>query len=236
MVGSAASINPGNSPGTMTFASDVTCGGCTINIEIGGATAGVNFDFIDIRASTFSFGVGSNILFSFIDSFVPADGDLFEFLGGDTVLGFSSIGFSVAGLGGGYDFAIQQDTSGLGLLVTSLTGSPVSEPNALAVLCLGLAGIGFNRRNRLSSTQTQFHYSNPASAGFFVFGRQSAVGRKATIEMVRFPAAGDGVRLPSAQPFPKHRQLRCQDTEPCFQVWYDRATTGRPGGSSFAGR
>lgn len=72
-----ASIDPGNSPGTLHVGGDLLCDFCTLNIEVGGRESG-QFDVLDIAGAATLSGVTLHL--SFIDGFLPVFGDGFTFL------------------------------------------------------------------------------------------------------------------------------------------------------------
>lgn len=154
-VRAGASINPGNSPGTMVINSDFLCDACLIEIEIGGRNDG-QFDFLDIAGDA-TFLAGSQILFSFIDGFAPLEIDLFEFLEADgSIFGLNEIEFLTAGLADGFVFdvgGILGKTGGSALALDAGNNSEpaptaVPEPAAAGLFGFGLLGLGWLRRRR----------------------------------------------------------------------------------------
>jgi hypothetical protein len=139
-IGSGASVNPGNSPGTMTINGDFSSGG-TLVFEIAGLGAGL-YDVLNINGNAL-FG-GGNIQFDFINGFNAAAGNYWDFLFADTISGWDSLGFSFNGLGAGLGWGFSRlGNGGERLWIASNTVSPVPEPETYAMLLAGLALLGF---------------------------------------------------------------------------------------------
>lgn len=137
-----ASINPGNSPGTMNIFSDFMCVSCTHNFEFGAG----GFDVLNISGSA-SF---TNAIFSFnfLDDFIPTDNELFSFLNTAGTSIFNNISYTVTGLAAGYIFNPTFDGSGAFGIVS--LNSSVPEPSSLILLSLSLFGLRFYRRKKRS--------------------------------------------------------------------------------------
>ena len=131
-----ALVAAGNSPGSIGFLGNVTSSGI-FEIEIGGSDIGL-YDVIDVQGDL-DF-LGGEIIFQFIDGFVPSIGDMFDFLHvGGVVSGFDLLEFSYLGLPVGFGFDIVVDGSDLSLLaIDEPTATPVPEPGGLALLLSGL--------------------------------------------------------------------------------------------------
>ena len=136
-IGSDASVNPGNSPGTLTFNGAFHSSGDFV-FEIAGTAAG-QYDVLAINgAADFT---GGNVEFDFIDGFHASVGDHWDFLLANNVTGWDSLSFSsnVSGLG----TSITQDSLGAHLSITS-----VPEPETYAMFMAGLGLMGFIARRR----------------------------------------------------------------------------------------
>jgi hypothetical protein len=136
-IGSDASVNPGNSPGTLTFNDAFHSSGDFV-FEIAGTAAG-QYDVLAINgAANFT---GGNVEFDFIDGFHASVGDHWDFLLANNVTGWDSLSFSsnVSGLG----TSITQDSLGAHLSITS-----VPEPETYAMFMAGLGVMGFIARRR----------------------------------------------------------------------------------------
>ncbi|MCF2948894.1 autotransporter-associated beta strand repeat-containing protein [Paraglaciecola aquimarina] len=162
IVGENASINPGNSPGTLILTGDLDLNG-TLTTEIYSASVHDMLFVEGILALTDT----SNFDFMFDNNYQVSDGDSFKFLNAfnfdfGTALNFDDWfdmdAFSVDGLAAGIDWSITyfdgsglQESSYMSLLLSDnrSTGSTgVSAPGTLVILALGLLGI--LRRKHLS--------------------------------------------------------------------------------------
>jgi hypothetical protein len=83
-------LTPGNSAAAVQFGGDVVLGpDATLQIEIGGTTAGSQYDQINVAGEL---SLGGALEISLINGFVPTAGQTFDFiLGSDVVGAFSSI-------------------------------------------------------------------------------------------------------------------------------------------------
>lgn len=162
-----ASVNPGNSPGTLSIEGDgLDCFACSINIEVAGLGVG-EFDLLDIEGLARFFPVvgapNPSIEIAFIDGFAPQSGDMFNFLtAGGGISGFDLLDFSIVGLPDGleFDVSLTPDGSALNFLAFTTIGSgdggdnklppvaSVSEPATGGLLGLGLAALGWLRRRK----------------------------------------------------------------------------------------
>ena len=155
----SGSLNPGNSPGVLTFNNNLTLAG-TANFEINGATRGTEHDAINV-GGTVTYGGVLNLIFG--SSFLTGGENfaLFNGLNGtDAPLdagSFTQIELQGAytasltnnsgvwtGTSGGYDFTFTQDTG----ILSVLAGAAIPEPSTYAMLAgaLGLAYAALRRR------------------------------------------------------------------------------------------
>lgn len=136
IIGSEASVNPGNSPGTLTINGDFFSSGNLI-FEIAGPGL---YDVLDINGDAFF--TGGIIEFSFVN-FNASVGDYWDFLFADSITGWESLDFAFNGLGKGLAGSFSNiDNGGERLLITR-TSSPVSEPETYAIFMGGLGLMGF---------------------------------------------------------------------------------------------
>ncbi len=144
VVNTGGTVGPGTSPGKLTTEDDFTQGpGGTLAIEIDSLSL---FDILAIR--------GAADLDGTLDLQVDAgyaasaqDGDTFTII---EWVSFSGAFATVSGLnfGIGKFFTLDYGTSGPTLTVGSETVVAASDPGSIALLGLGLAGIGYARRKR----------------------------------------------------------------------------------------
>jgi len=149
--GPGATIQMGNSPGTLHFGSDFFCNSCVLEVEVGGLGAG-QFDILDVAGQA-TFAGGSLINFSFIDSFLPGNGDSFEFLAAYSIEGLDQITFSFTGLAAGFDFQVNTAGGSLSFLARS-DGAPPSQvpaPGTAVLMALGLGPLMFALARRRTS-------------------------------------------------------------------------------------
>jgi autotransporter-associated beta strand protein len=82
-------MRPGNSPASVTFANNVTFARGALNVEIGGATIGTQYDHVNV---TGDLSLGGTLNVSLINSFTPAVGQTFDLLDWGTLVGsFSAV-------------------------------------------------------------------------------------------------------------------------------------------------
>lgn len=154
-----ASIDPGNSPGTLHVGGDLLCVGCDLNIEIGGTSSGL-FDVLEIAGAATLTAI--NLHLSFIDGFLPVAGDGFSFLtaaGGFTDFAtlrifdvLSTVTVEGQGLAPDFAYGFIFTDGVLGLVAESdgHTVDPVPLPPALWML-LGACTVLASRYRRWSS-------------------------------------------------------------------------------------
>lgn len=148
-IGSGASINPGNTPGTMTINGDFTSGG-TLTFEIAGLGSGL-YDMLDINGNA-DF-TGGRIRFDFIDGFHATAGNYWDFFSSDTISGWDNLGFTFNGLGAGLGWDIAHLDSGVERLwIFSNPVASVPEPETYAMLIVGLGLIGLAMHRKTERT------------------------------------------------------------------------------------
>jgi len=130
-------VAPGLSIGTLDVSGDLMLDG-TLEIEVGGPSLGQS-DLVRILGAA-TLGSGE-ILLSFVDDYVPSEGDSFSFLEAASLLGFDSAALRFSGLPSGYAFSLEID--GSSLLATT---TAVPEPSVATLVALGLLGLGVVRR------------------------------------------------------------------------------------------
>lgn len=90
-IGAQASLNPGNSPGTLNITGNLDISGI-LNIQVAGLTSGL-FDVLNVSGKT-TFLAGSKVLFDFIDGYQPTDDFNISFLNSNDVdFSLASFGF-----------------------------------------------------------------------------------------------------------------------------------------------
>lgn len=147
-------IAPGMSPGILNIDGDLEVLDGLFEIEIAGTGAGM-FDQLNITGDLIA-SMGFNIEISFLDSFIPQEGDIFNFL---NIAGDSSIfdtpsliNFSVNG-GGLFGNNAALDFAGGNLsLVTDTSVAPVPLPAGFPMLVAGLVGLGWIGKRRKTAT------------------------------------------------------------------------------------
>ena len=146
------SLNPGNSPGVLTFNNDLTLAGTT-NLELNSATRGTGYDGVNV-GGTLTYGGVLNFLFG---STFLAGGEnfrVFTGLDGSSLPLLNSPSFTSIVLGGSYTASLTNNSgvwtgssNGVDFTFTESTGtlsvlaSAVPEPSTYAMLA-GLAMLG----------------------------------------------------------------------------------------------
>ena len=145
-------INPADSKGKLSINGDLIINDGLLNLEIGGLEPGM-FDFLDVSGDASIFG--GNINFSFIDGYLPQEGDLFEFLLADNISGFENFSYGITGLPTGFDFDLTATNGGVGLFTTA-AASAVPIPPSVWLFGSGLVGlISIARRKNRIGRQIQ---------------------------------------------------------------------------------
>jgi len=150
----AGTINPGNSPGTLTFDSNYTQSSAAgLTMEIAGLTSGTEHDVLVINGDA---SLAGDITFRFIDDFAPTMGQTFDLIevrdpdtGGSGVVTGMFDTFTVENLEPGFLFDTQFN-SGVFTLTALNDGQFIPEPSSAVIL--GLMGLVAFRRSRSSST------------------------------------------------------------------------------------
>lgn len=142
-------IAPGTSPGVMTIDGNLDIISGLLQIEIAGTDFG-SFDQLFVSGDLIA-PDGLEIEVSFLDGFMPEDGDTFNFLniaGSAAVLSNPDlISLSVLGLDPGVDLAFSFGSGVLSLNASAVVGA-VPVPAALPLMLTALAGLGFMARRR----------------------------------------------------------------------------------------
>jgi len=136
-LGSGGVGDPGHSLGTLSINGDLTINDGLLNLEIGGLESGM-FDLVDVSGNASIFG--GNVNFSFINGYLPQQGDLFEFLLADNISGFENFSFGITGLHTGFDFDLTTTNGGLGLFTTAAAPA-VPIPSSFWLFGAGLVGL-----------------------------------------------------------------------------------------------
>ena len=135
-------IDPGLSPGLLTFDADValTATG-RMRIEMAGTAPGL-FDVLEITGDA---TLDGTLLLEFIDGFAPRQGDTFEFLDVGGVLSGSFANVEVRNLAPGFQFDLRPDAGGLTMVALN-DGVFVPEPATFVLLMFASGGWGLRRR------------------------------------------------------------------------------------------
>lgn len=134
-------IDPGLSPGILTFDADFEqTGTALLHIEIAGTAPGL-FDLLEITGDA---TLDGTLLLEFIDGFAPRQGDEFKFLDIGGALGGAFASVEVRNLAPGFQFDLRPDAGGLTMVALN-DGVFVPEPATLAMLFAGMLATLFRR-------------------------------------------------------------------------------------------
>lgn len=141
LLGAGATVNPGNSPGTLTVNGDFTSSG-NLKFEIAGLGAG-QFDVLKINgAATFN---GGNVAFDFLGGFNAVAGNSWDFLLANSYSGQNTLAFTFNGLSAGLEGNVSYDANGWHLNIVNVSAVP--EPAAAWYFAAGmLCLLGVMRR------------------------------------------------------------------------------------------
>jgi hypothetical protein len=165
IIGAGATMNPGNSPGTLTVNGDVTYG--NLVIEIASLSS---YDFVDVSGNV-TFVPGSVVKFVVYDVYQPANNDQFEFLTANLIQGLETLAYAITGLPAGFGYQVYSETGsgGADLYVRFYSQAQgaaageadqrilyqgrVPEPSTTALSMLGLALLVWLRRRPLRAVR-----------------------------------------------------------------------------------
>lgn len=138
------SFSPGNSPAITNFTGDYVLGSThLLTMEIGGLTAGTQFDQIRV---THTLTFGGTLDVSLINSFTPSVGQSFQLFTAGTYApsAFSTYSLPTLSEGTAWDYSLLTTTG-----VLSVTASAIPEPSTYAALAgLAALGLGILRRRK----------------------------------------------------------------------------------------
>lgn len=150
------SISPGNSPGILTIAGDVTMdSGSSLNIEIGGATEGTGYDQLKVDGTGQLVTMGGTLNVSQFGGYVPSIGEVYYIVKNDNSNGLAG---SFTGLASGDVYGtIAGQTLMIYYNADADTNNPygggndvallvVPEPAMLGLLSIGALGLMRRRR------------------------------------------------------------------------------------------
>jgi hypothetical protein len=144
-------IEPGNSPGLLTFDADYVQGSTgTLHMEFAGAaTPGLDYDQLQVNGDV---TLGGAMILDFIEGFAPRMGDSYTLLtitpGHSLLSDLSDLSVEVAGLYPGWEYRLDYSVGDNTVLLESLSDgvSNVPEPATLSLLVLG--GLALIRRRK----------------------------------------------------------------------------------------
>lgn len=124
-------LYPGSSPGVITidgnyFQDEIG----TLVVEIAGTEAGAQYDVLNVLGDV---TIEGDVIFQFIDNFVPREGQTFDFLVADGVVDLTAASFEIGKLAPGFEFDIEY-LNGRIQMKALTDGSPVPLPPGLLML------------------------------------------------------------------------------------------------------
>ncbi len=159
LVNSGGTLAPGHSPGTTFIDGNYQQYLAGIfEVEIGGLLQGEEYDWLDISGTA---RLGGTLDLDLIDLggglFMPELGDMFDVLSAEEIIGgfdFFDLADPGTGLGWEVNYLVDEfgtrDVLRLSVVAADDDVTPVPEPTVLALLGLGLAGVGFGRKKKLN--------------------------------------------------------------------------------------
>ncbi len=121
-IGTAATLMPGNSPGTLNIIGDLDLAGL-LDIEI---TDDILYDIVDINGTA---TLSGDLNVSFFDLWRPAAGDTFDILTADTINGtFASLNLAALAPGLFWDVRYLLDTTGTDIVQLAVVSSVSAVP------------------------------------------------------------------------------------------------------------
>lgn len=150
-IGSDAMLNPGNSPGVLNITGDLFIDGL-LNIEIASADV---FDIINVSGTT-TFGGNSQIVFNFVNAFMPTEDFTLDFFNSANVEGFDLVELSFGDNMNWGAASLENGQLQLAVSASEIDGGngstgQVPEPATIALLGIGFAGFGAARRRQLKT-------------------------------------------------------------------------------------
>ncbi|MEM9744838.1 MAG: PEP-CTERM sorting domain-containing protein [Pseudomonadota bacterium] len=134
-------VAPGTSPGNLTIDGDFRMSSGVVELEIGGIGVGL-FDSLSVAGLVEI--TGGEILFDFVDDFVPDVDDLLELIVSDGGVSIAdAVTYSYRGLDAAFNFSL--DASGR--LLASVADVP--EPASFGLLAFGIALLSWRSRSNV---------------------------------------------------------------------------------------
>lgn len=140
-------LSGGNSPGIFTIVGDyLQPDPGALLIEIAGLTPGAQYDqiFVDGDAT-----IEGNVIFKFIDGFLPTAGEVYDFLNVNGVADLSSASYEIQGLAHGWEFDIAFSAGGYQLVSLS-DARAIPEPTSVVmVMAFAAAAANVSRSRKI---------------------------------------------------------------------------------------